>query len=251
MGQKVSPVGLRTGIIRNWESRWYADKKLVPAYIKEDFLIRKTIKTYPEYKEALISSIEIERYKGKEKDKVRIRLYTAKPGLVIGTNAETRAKVIKALEKITKKDVILNVVEVKRSERSAEIVAQSIATQLENRASFRRVQKMAIQRALKAGALGCKTLISGRLGGAEMARSEGYSEGRVPLQTLKADVDYATAEANTTYGILGVKVWIYNGDVNKGETREEKIKAYEDTAPERRPRFKKPGQRPARPNGGK
>lgn len=234
MGQKVNPIGLRIGVIRNWESRWYADKKDVAKLVKEDYLIRKHINTV--YANAVISHAEIERLKGgKNKDIVRIKLYTAKPGVVIGREAETKNKVVKQLQKITNKEVILNVVEVRRSERNARIVADSIARQLENRASFRRVQKMAIQRAIRSGAEGCKTMVSGRLGGAEMARSEGYSEGRVPLQTLRADVEYAVAEAKTTYGILGVKVWIYNGEVAPNETRDDKIRREEQKLSQQRP----------------
>ena len=239
MGQKVNPVGMRIGIIRNWESKWYADKTNVPALIKEDNQIRTYLNEY--YKKAAVSHIEIERLKGKGgKDRVKISLHTAKPGVVIGREAETKKIVVAALEKITKKEIIFNVIEIKRPERVAVLVAQSIAEQLENRASFRRVQKIAIQRALKAGAKGAKTMVSGRLGGAEMARSEGYSEGQVPLHTLRADVDYATAEANTTYGILGVKVWIYNGEVLPGQTREENLRKQDERAPrqDRRPRGK-------------
>lgn len=236
MGQKVNPIGLRVGIIRNWDSRWYAEKKEVPALVKEDAEIREFLnKTY---KNAAVSHIEIERIKGK-KDRVKITLHTAKPGVVIGREAETKKQTVEKLEKLTNKEIIFNVVEVQRPEKVASLVAQSMAEQLENRASFRRVQKIAIQRALKAGAKGVKTIISGRLGGAEMARSEGYSEGQVPLHTLRADVDYATAEAKTTYGILGVKVWIYNGEVLPGQTREENIKKANERAShsrDRRPR---------------
>lgn len=215
MGQKVSPVGLRVGVIRNWDAKWYADKKNVPALLKEDIDIRKFLKTT--FKNAAVSQIEIERLKGKTKDRVKVTLHTGKPGVVIGRDAENKNKAVKTLEFMTKKEIILNVVEVKRVETNAELVAQSIAEQLENRASFRRVQKIAMQRALKSGAKGVKTLVSGRLGGAEIARSEGYSEGRVPLHTLRADIDYATAEATTTYGKLGVKVWIYKGEVLPGQ----------------------------------
>ena len=223
MGQKVNPVGMRVGIIRNWDSRWYADKNLVPVLVKEDAQIRKFLNDY--YKNAAVSHIEIERVKGKGgKDRVKITLHTAKPGVVIGRDAVTKKEVVEKLEKLTAKEIVFNVVEVQRPERVATLVAQSIAQQLENRASFRRVQKIAISRALKSGAKGARTLVSGRLGGAEMARSEGYSEGQVPLHTLRADIDYATAEAHTTYGILGIKVWIYNGEVLPGQTREENLK---------------------------
>jgi small subunit ribosomal protein S3 len=230
MGQKVNPVGMRLGIIRNWESKWYADKNAVPTLVKEDASIRSYLNEF--YKKAAVSHVEIERVKGRGgKDRVKITLHTAKPGIVIGRDAETKKKAVIQLEKITNKEIVFNVVEVKRPERVATLVAQSIAEQLENRASFRRVQKIAMQRALKSGAKGVKTLVSGRLGGAEMARSEGYSEGQVPLHTLRADIDYATAEANTTYGILGIKVWIYNGEVLPGQTREENLRKLDERTP--------------------
>ncbi len=240
MGQKVNPVGMRLGIIRTWDSKWYAEKTAVPALVKEDEQIRSYLNDF--YKKAAVSHIEIERVKGKGgKDRVKVTLHTAKPGIVIGRDAETKKKAVEKLEKLTKKEIVFNVVEVKRPERVATLVAQSIAEQLENRASFRRVQKIAMQRALKAGAKGCKTLVSGRLGGAEIARSEGYSEGQVPLHTLRADIDYATAEANTTYGILGIKVWIYNGEVLPGQTREENLRKQDERAP-------RPNRRPRRSN---
>ena len=216
MGQKVNPVGQRIGIILDWESRWYADKNEVADLLHEDIKIRELL--YDLYKNASVSKIEIER----SKKRVIITVNTAKPGMVIGRNADTKKAAVAELEKLTNKQVFLNVVEIKRPEKDALLVAQNIAYQLENRASFRRVQKVAIQRALKAGAKGCKTLISGRLGGAEMARSEGYSEGNVPLHTLRADIDYALAEANTTYGKLGVKVWIYKGEVLPSKKKEAK-----------------------------
>jgi small subunit ribosomal protein S3 len=207
MGQKVNPIGQRIGIILDWESRWYANKNEVADLLHEDIKIRELI--YALYKNASVSKIIIER----SKKRVIITVNTAKPGMVIGRNAETKKAVVAKLQKLTNKTVYLNVVEIKRAEIDALLVAENIARQLENRASFRRVQKVAIQRALKAGARGCKTLISGRLGGAEMARSEGYSEGNVPLHTLRANIDYALAEANTTYGKLGIKVWIYKGEI--------------------------------------
>ena len=212
MGQKVSPVGLRVGINRDWDAAWYADKTKVADLLHEDLRIRKYLNQV--YAKSKVSRIVIERGKGsKNTDRVKITLYTANPGSVIGKEAETKNKVVKELAYTTKKEIILNVVEIKKPELDATLVAQSIADQLEARASFRRVQKVAIQRAIKAGAKGAKTLISGRLGGAEMARSEGYNEGLVPLQTLRADVDYAVAEAHTTYGKLGIKVWIYKGEL--------------------------------------
>ena len=215
MGQKVSPVGLRVGVIRDWDSQWYANKTEVADLLLEDLKIRKYLETT--FAKAAVSRITIERVKGINKDRIKVSVHTAKPGVVIGRDGETKNKTVEKLAYMTKKEVVLNIIEVKRPELDATLVAQSIAEQLENRASFRRVQKVAIQRALKAGAKGAKTLISGRLGGAEMARSEGYSEGQVPLATLRADVDYATAEALTTYGKLGIKVWIYKGEVLPGQ----------------------------------
>lgn len=207
MGQKVSPVGLRLGIIRDWDARWYADKNSVADLLQEDLKIRDLLEEV--YANASVSQIKIER----SKNRVVITAFTAKPGMVIGREGAIKKEVVEKLRKLTNKEVFLNVQEIKRPEQDALLVARNIAQQLENRASFRRVQKVAIQRALKSGAKGCRTLISGRLAGAEMARSEGYSEGNVPLHTLRADIDYATAEADTTYGKLGVKVWIYKGEV--------------------------------------
>ena len=191
MGQKVSPVGLRVGVIRDWDSQWYANKTEVADLLLEDLKIRKYLETT--FAKAAVSRITIERVKGISKDRIKVSVHTAKPGVVIGRDGETKNKTVEKLAYMTKKEIVLNIIEIKRPELDATLVAQSIAEQLENRASFRRVQKVAIQRALKAGAKGAKTLISGRLGGAEMARSEGYSEGQVPLATLRADVDYATA----------------------------------------------------------
>jgi small subunit ribosomal protein S3 len=207
MGQKVSPIGQRIGIILDWESRWYADKNDVADLLHEDIKIRDLL--YTLYKNASVSQIIIER----GKSRVIITVHTGKPGMVIGRDGATKNAVVEKLKVLTKKEVFLNIIEIKHPELDAKLVAESIATQLENRASFRRVQKVAIQRALKAGARGCKTLISGRLAGAEIARSEGYSEGNVPLHTLRANIDYALAEAKTTYGKLGVKVWIYKGEI--------------------------------------
>lgn len=207
MGQKVSPIGMRLGIIRDWDSKWYANKLEVPELLHEDLKIRKEIATY--YKKAQVSRIVIERVK----NKVMIVLYTAKPGVVIGREGTIKAQLVEKLQKMTGKTVFMNVVEIKNPDLDATLVARKMAEDLENRASFRRVQKKAIQQTMKAGAKGIRTKISGRLGGAEMARAEGYSEGTVPLHTLRADVDYALAEANTTYGKLGVKVWICKGEV--------------------------------------
>lgn len=231
MGQKVSPKGLRIGINKNWDSSWYADPKEVPALIKEDHDIRKYLNRV--YKDAEVSLVEIERVKARSKDRIKLTLFTARPGMVIGRDAEIKNKTVSTLEHMTKKEVILNVIEVVRPEIDAQLIANSIARQLERRASFRRVQKIAIQRALRAGAQGVKTLVSGRLGGAEIARAEGYSEGRVSLHTLRADIDYATAEAKTTYGILGVKVWVYKGEILGKELRSRE-------EPKRKPQQRRP-----------
>ena len=244
MGQKVSPVDLRVGINRDWDAAWYAGKNEVADLLQEDLKIRKHIEKV--YAKAQVSRVVIERVKGSNnKDRIKITLYTAKPGIVIGHEAETKNAVVKQLQYLTKKDIILNVVEIKRAELDATLVAKSIADQLEARASFRRVQKVAIQRALKAGAKGAKTLISGRLGGAEMARSEGYNEGQVPLQTLRADVDYAVAEAHTTYGKLGIKVWIYKGEVFGIPSRDTEDKK-PNRKPNRKPRDAKPAPKAAK-----
>lgn len=207
MGQKVSPIGLRVGIIRDWEARWYADKNDVADLLHEDLKIRDLLQDF--YRNAAVSRIDIERSKGR----ILLGVHTAKPGMVFGRGSVIKNEVVEKLQALTGKEVYLNIVEIKKPDLDAVLVADNISRQLEGRSSFRRVQKMAIQRAMRAGALGCKTLVSGRLGGAEMARSEGYSEGNVPLHTLRADIDYGTAEAMTTYGKLGIKVWIYKGEI--------------------------------------
>lgn len=207
MGQKVNPIGLRIGIIRDWDSKWYASKLEVPAMLHEDLAIRALVKEF--YKKAQVSKVAIERVK----TKIVLTVHTAKPGVVIGREGTIKAQIVEKLQKLTGKTVFMNVVEIKNPDLDATLVARKIADDLENRASFRRVQKKAIQQTMKAGAKGIKTAVSGRLGGAEMARREGYSEGTVPLHTLRADIDYATAEAQTTYGKLGVKVWICKGEV--------------------------------------
>ena len=209
MGQKVNPVGMRIGIIRDWEAKWYAPKTKVADLLHEDLKIREFLNNF--YKAAYVSHIEIKRT-GK---RVIVVIHAAKPGIVIGTGGSKKNEAVAALQKLTGKNVYISVVEIKQIEadKDATIVARKMAEDLENRASFRRVQKMAIQKALKAGAKGIKTSISGRLGGAEIARSEGYIEGSVPLHTLRANNDYAIAEAATTYGKLGVKVWINKGEI--------------------------------------
>jgi len=206
VGQKVSPVGLRIGIIRDWESKWYADKDFA-ALLHEDLRIRKYVKG--RLKDAAVSSIEIER----AANRVNVTINTAKPGMVIGKGGQEVEVLRKTLSEMTGKRVHININEVKKPDLNATLVAENIARQLENRISFRRAQKQTITRTMRAGAKGIKTLVSGRLGGADIARSEGYSEGTVPLHTLRADIDYGTAEAHTTYGRIGVKVWIYRGEV--------------------------------------
>ncbi|HHV46320.1 MAG TPA: 30S ribosomal protein S3 [Tissierellia bacterium] len=219
MGQKVNPHGLRVGIIKDWDSRWYAKKKDFNELLIEDYNIRKYIKE--KLYIAGISKIDIER----AANRVKVSIYTAKPGMVIGKSGAGVEELRKELEKITKKNVVVNVEEVKVPELDAQLVAENIAAQLERRISFRRAMKQAIQRTMRAGAKGIKTAVSGRLGGADMARTERYSEGTIPLQTLRADIDYGFAEAMTTYGKLGVKVWIYKGEVLPTKNVEEENSA--------------------------
>ena len=207
MGQKVSPHGLRVGIIKDWSSKWYANKQNFADYLVEDNKIRKYLKNT--LKSAGISSINIER-KGTE---VKVNVATAKPGMIIGKGGSAIEELKKKLEKMTGKTVSLNIEEVKNIDMDATLVAESIASALERRISFRKAMKQAMTKTMKAGAKGIKTQVSGRLGGAEIARAEHYSEGTIPLQTLRADIDYGFAEALTTYGIIGVKVWIYKGDI--------------------------------------
>ena len=207
MGQKMDPHGLRVGVIKDWSSKWYADKKDFADYLVEDNKIRKYVKK--KLYVSGISKIEIER----TAKFVRVNVFTAKPGLVIGKGGNY-AEILKSeLEKMIGKDVNLNIVEVKNVDVDAQLVAENIAGQLERRISFRRAMKQCMQKTMKAGALGIKTSVSGRLGGADMARTEFYKEGTIPLQTLRADIEYGFAEANTTYGKIGVKVWIYKGEV--------------------------------------
>lgn len=207
MGQKVNPHGLRVGIIKDWDSKWYADKKTFNEFLVEDYKIREYIKK--KLFIAGISKIEIER----AANRIKLTVHTAKPGMVIGKGGSGVEELRKEIEKLTKKSVVINVEEIKIPELDAQLVAENIAAQLERRVSFRRAMKQAIQRTMRFGAQGIKTAVSGRLGGADMARTEGYSEGTIPLQTLRADIDYGFAEADTTYGKLGVKVWIYKGEV--------------------------------------
>ncbi|RYL89894.1 30S ribosomal protein S3 [Sporolactobacillus sp. THM7-4] len=216
MGQKINPIGFRIGIIRDWESKWYADKNYAE-YLHEDIKIRKYIEN--RLKDAAVSSIELER----AANRINITIRTAKPGMVIGKGGSEVEELRKALNNMTGKRVHVNIFEIKQADLDAKLVAENIARQLESRISWRRAQKQTLQRAMRAGAKGIKTQVAGRLGGADMARTEDYSEGTVPLHTLRADIDYGTAEADTTYGKIGVKVWIYRGEVlpTKGTNNKE------------------------------
>ena len=207
MGQKVNPHGLRVGIIKDWDSRWYAEADFAD-YLVEDNKIRKFVKD--KLFSAGISKVEIER----SSDRVKLIIHTAKPGVVIGRGGSAIEALKKEIQTMTTaKKVLIDIKEIKRPDKDAQLVAENIAQQLENRISFRRAMKSCMQRTMRAGALGIKTAVSGRLGGADMARTEFYSEGTIPLQTLRADIDYGFAEADTTYGKVGVKVWIYKGEV--------------------------------------
>ncbi len=216
MGQKVNPHGLRIGIIKDWDTKWYANDKNFSEFLVEDDKIRKYIK-----KKLYISGIariEIER----AASKIKVNVHTAKPGLVIGKGGAGIEELRKEVEALTGKSVLINITEIKTPEVNAQLVAENIASQLEKRISFRRAMKQAMSRAMKMGAKGIKTAVAGRLGGAEIARSEHYHEGTIPLQTLRADIDYGFAEANTTYGKLGVKTWIYKGEVLPAVKKENK-----------------------------
>ena len=206
MGQKVNPHGLRVGVIKDWDSKWYAEADFEDCLI-EDHKIRTFLKK--RLYSAGVSKIEIER----ASERVKIIIYTAKPGVVIGKGGAEIEKLKAELQKIVSKKLIVDIKEIKRPDKDAQLVAENIAAQLENRVSFRRAMKSTMSRTMKAGALGIKTSVSGRLGGADMARTEFYSEGTIPLQTLRADIDYGFAEADTTYGKIGVKVWVYKGEV--------------------------------------
>ncbi len=207
MGQKVNPHGLRVGVIKNWESRWYADAGSFADNLIEDHKIREFLKK--KLYHAGVSKIEIER----TADRVKVIVYTAKPGVVIGKGGSEIEKLKGELAKYSEKKILVDIKEVKRPDSDAQLVAENIAGQLENRISFRRAMKSCMGRAMKAGAKGIKAACSGRLGGADMARTEFYSEGNIPLQTLRADIDYGFAEADTTYGKIGVKTWVYHGEV--------------------------------------
>lgn len=214
MGQKVNPHGLRVGVIKDWDSRWFADKKAFGDILVEDYKVRNFIKE--ELKAAGVPRVEIER----DALKVRIHIHCAKPGMVIGQGGAKIDKLRQQVEAMIGKPVHINIVEVRQPDLSAQLVAESIAQQLEKRISFRRAMKQSIGRTMRLGAKGIKTCVSGRLGGAEIARTEHYEEGTVPLQTLRADIDYGFAEANTTYGKIGCKVWIYKGEVLNSTLRQ-------------------------------
>ena len=207
MGQKVNPKGLRMGVNKDWEANWYASKKDFGTLLNKDTKIRKFIEK--NMKDAAGAQVLIER----TEKRTDVKIYTAKPGIIIGHGGEDIEKLRNELKKLVDEDVYVSIVEVKNPDLNAQIVANSIALQIEARGNYRTVQKRAIRNAMKAGAKGVKTLVSGRVGGAEMARGEHYTEGTVPLHTVRADIDYGTAEALTTYGIIGVKVWIYKGEI--------------------------------------
>lgn len=225
MGQKVNPNGMRLGINKDWDSKWYATKKDYSKFLSNDVKIREYFEKRS--KDANIAKVQIER----NTKRTEIIVHTSKPGVIIGRNGEEIEKIKKELSKLVNEEVQISIVDIKKPDINAAIVADMIATQIENRASFRMAQKRAIRNAMKAGAKGIKTLVSGRLGGADMARSEGYTEGTIPLHTLRADIDYATSEADTTFGKIGVKVWIYKGEIlpskkaNVENANKEKAKA--------------------------
>ena len=220
MGQKVNPHGLRVGVIKDWDSRWYAEGDFSDLLV-EDYNIRTFLKK--KLYNASVSKIEVERASGR----VRVIVYAAKPGVIIGKGGAEIEKTRAQLTKLTGKKVSLDIKEIKRPDKDAQLVAENIAQQLENRVSFRRAMKSAMGRTMKNGALGIKTACSGRLGGADIARTESYSEGTIPLQTLRADIDYGFAEADTTYGKVGVKVWIYKGEVLPAKPADKAAKAAE------------------------
>ena len=243
MGQKVNPHGLRVGVIKDWDSRWYADKAHFGDTLVEDYNVRNFIKK--SLYAAGVPRIEIERFSngnGKsDEEKVRIHIHCAKPGIVIGRQGAEIEKLRVQLEKMMKKQVFVNIIEVKQPDMDAQLVAEKIALDLENRVSFRRAMKQSIGRTMRLGAKGIKVKVSGRLAGAEIARSESYHEGTIPLQTIRADIDYGFAEADTTYGKIGVKVWIYKGEVLKGDAakaaaQREKVERKNDRGNDRRRR---------------
>ena len=223
MGQKVNPHGMRVGNIKDWDSRWYADDKNFSDMLVEDHKIREFLKKKLE--QAGISKIEIERASGR----VKVTVYSAKPGVVIGKGGAEIENTKKQLQKLTADKVVLEIKEIKRPDKDAQLVAENIAQQLENRVSFRRAMKSAMNRTMKSGALGVKASCGGRLGGADIARTETYSDGTIPLQTLRADIDYGFAEADTTYGKVGVKVWIYKGEILPKKKNDQAVAASDES----------------------
>ena len=228
MGQKVNPHGLRVGIIKDWDSRWYAKKSDFGNLLVEDYNIRNYLKK--ELYAAGVAKIEIER----DTNRIRIVIHCAKPGMVIGRSGSDVDRLRAILEKMTGKEISVNIEAIKNADLDAQLIAENIASQLEKRIAFRRAMRQCIQRAMRTGAKGIKTTVSGRLNGADIARSESYHEGTIPLQTLRADIEYGFAEAKTTYGIIGVKVWVYKGEVlNRAKRVEEEVKTQRETGPRR------------------
>ena len=213
MGQKVSPVGLRIGINRGWEANWYANKSEFSKYLEKDLKIRKFLEK--KLADAGVSTVDIER----NAKRCEVIIHTSRPGVIIGKGGEEIENLKKEISKLVDEEIQISIVDIKKPDLDAQLVADSIAQQIENRASFRMAQKKAIRNVMKSGAKGVKTLVSGRLNGADIARGEGYSEGTIPLHTLRADVDYATSEADTTFGKIGVKVWIYKGEILQDKTK--------------------------------
>lgn len=231
MGQKVSPHGLRVGIINDWDSKWYATKKNFADLLVEDYKIREFVKN--KLYTSGVAKITIAR---KANNKVNINIFASKPGMVVGRGGELIEALKKELEKMTGKTVYIDISEVARPDKNSQLVAEGVAASLERRVSFRRAMKQAMGRAMKSGALGIKIMVSGRLGGAEIARTENYSQGTVPLQTLRANIDYGFAEANTTYGKIGVKVWIYKGEILQGMVQDEVVDKSKKRPPQKKSR---------------
>ena len=240
MGQKVNPHGLRVGVIKDWDSRWFANKSTFGDTLVEDYKVRQFIKK--KLYTAGVPRIEIERFA----DKVKIHIHCAKPGIVIGRGGTEIEKLRASVQKMIGKSVSINIIEVRSPDINSQLVAEKIALDLQNRISFRRAMKQSIGRAMRLGTKGIKVRVGGRLGGAEIARSETYHEGTIPLQTIRADIDYGTAEAHTTYGRLGVKVWIYRGEVLKGEVAPSSNKTPGDRPDRKRRNNRSDDRRPAR-----
>jgi small subunit ribosomal protein S3 len=217
MGQKVNPIGLRLGINKTWSSKWYVDPREYADTLHEDLALRKALADSPEAQGAEISEVEIIRHP----QRITIVIHTSRPGIIIGAKGANIEKVGARLQKIVNKKIQLKIKEVKRPEVNAQIIAQNVARQLKSRGSFRRALKMAVNNAMKAGVQGVKVRVAGRLGGAEMSRTEQYKDGRVPLHTLRANIDYGTAEADTTFGVIGVKVWVFTGEVYRKDRKED------------------------------